>query len=96
VPARGEWIRFRVLDANGADALGAELRIELEDGRAVRRDVRSAYGYCAASDPRVQVGLGTARGVRSVRVRWPGGRERAFGPFAAGRDVVLAPEGEPR
>ncbi|HEX6885913.1 MAG TPA: CRTAC1 family protein [Planctomycetota bacterium] len=91
VARRGHWIRFRVLDARGADALGAELRIELA-GRTLRRDVRSAHGYCSASDPRVHVGLGEASGVARVRVRWPDGRERSFGPFEADRDVVLAPE----
>lgn len=85
---RGHWIRFEVLDRDGRDALGAELRIELGT-RTLRRDVRSAYGYCSASDPRVHVGLGAASHVDRVRVRWPEGDEQTFGPFEVDRDVVL-------
>jgi len=90
VPDRGHWIRFRVLDERGAEALGAELRIELGE-RTLRRVVRTAYGYCSANDPRVHVGLGERATVERVRVRWPDGREEAFGPFEADRDVTLRP-----
>lgn len=96
VPDRGHWARFRVLDGNGRDALGAELRIEVE-GRSLRRDVKSAYSYCAANDPRVHVGLGDVANIRRVRVRWPGGREESFGPFEVDRDHILrAGEGTER
>lgn len=93
VPRRGHWIRLRVLEEHGRDALGAELTLELGpegDGRTLRRDVRSAYGYCAASDPRVHVGLGARTAVARVRVRWPGGETENFGPFEADREVTLA------
>ena len=82
-PARGAWIGLRVLDAHGADALGAAL--ELRAGaRQLRREVRSASSYLCASSAVVHVGLGAAAGLDSVRVRWPDGHERTFGPLAAG------------
>jgi len=90
MPRRGHWIRFEVLDRDGRDALGAELRIELGQ-RTLRRDVRSAYGYCSANDPRVHVGLGATTRVERVRVRWPEGNEETFGPFEVDREVVLRP-----
>ena len=64
------------------------------------REVRTAYSYLAASDPRVHVGLGRAGGVSEVEVRWPDGQRESFGDFDAGQRVELrrgqgrtAPEG---
>jgi enediyne biosynthesis protein E4 len=86
VPGRGQWLALRVREANGRDALGAVLRTEL-GGKPLRCTVRSAYSYCAASDPTVHLGLGAERALTAaVRVRWADGAEESFaGPFAAGR-----------
>lgn len=81
---RGGWISFRVLDERGSDALGAVVRLAVGE-RSVVREVRTAYSYLAASDPRVHVGLGSAAGVGDVSVRWPDGTLEPFGEFAAGR-----------
>ena len=75
-------------DARGADALGAQLTIRA-GGRAVRRDVRTAYSYLAANDPRVHVGLGTVTAVEAIDVRWPDGVTERFGPFEADRIVTI-------
>lgn len=97
-PQRGHWIMFRVLDTAGADALHATLRIEA-GGRTIVRDVRTAYSYLAANDPRVHVGLGMLRHVDAVEVTWPDGHRRRLGPFDAGQVVVLErtvpPDGAP-
>ncbi len=88
VPDRGHWVRFRVLDRHGSDALGAVLTLKLGD-RTLRRDVRVAYSYCAANDPRVHFGLGEETSARDVEVLWPGGRSQQLGDFAADRDYVI-------
>jgi hypothetical protein len=87
VPDRGAWVAFRVLDG-GRDALHATVTAEV-DGRRVRRDVRTAYGYLASSSPLVHLGLGGARVARDVRVRWLDGSEERFGDRAAGEVHVL-------
>ena len=79
--SRGHWVMFRVLDAHGRDALGAELTMTV--GSTPRpRDVRAAYSYLASNDPRVHVGLGAVTTVQNVTVTWPGGRRQSFGDFA--------------
>jgi enediyne biosynthesis protein E4 len=88
VPQRGNWIAFRVLDEHGRDALGAELTVTIGD-RNVRRHVRAGYSYLSSNDPRVHVGLGADARVASVVVRWPTGERETFGPFDAGRVVIL-------
>jgi hypothetical protein len=88
VPARGHWLMVSAKDARGADALGAQLTIRA-GGRALRRDVRTAYSYLAANDPRVHVGLGAVTAVESIDVRWPDGVTERFGPFEIDRVVTV-------
>jgi enediyne biosynthesis protein E4 len=88
VPERGQWIRLRVVGEHGGDALGARVSLRLGE-RVLTRRVRTDTSYCAANDPRVHVGLGTAQSVEEVTVRWLDGREESYGPFAAGRDWTL-------
>jgi hypothetical protein len=88
VSDRGNWARFTVLDEHNRPALGAELRLDI-GSRTLRRDVKSAYSYCAANDPRIHIGMGDEVAIRAVRIRWPDGRESTFGPFEANQDVTL-------
>jgi len=90
VAGRGAWIGLRVVDGRGADALGAALLVR-SGARTFRREVRSASSYLSASSAVVHVGLGAASGVDAVRVRWPDGREKVFGPLAAGAVHTLPP-----
>ncbi|MFT5048792.1 MAG: hypothetical protein ACI8QZ_000179 [Chlamydiales bacterium] len=82
----GHWLMVRVLDEHGRDALGASVTIEL-DGRTLRRDVRTAYSYCAASDARVHFGLGSHTAVGSLAVRWVDGLQASYP--VSGVDRVL-------
>ncbi|MDX1389567.1 MAG: ASPIC/UnbV domain-containing protein, partial [Acidobacteriota bacterium] len=87
-PDRGRFIRFRVLDENGRDAYGARVTVTV-GSRRFHREVRSAYGYLAAHDPRVHLGLGEAASVDAVSVVWPDGTEEPFGSWPADSDVTL-------
>ncbi len=97
VAARGSWLRLRVLERHGADALGALVTLRT-GGRTLTRRVRSDTSYCAANDPRVHLGLGAGEGVGAqgagargveVSVRWLDGTQEAFGALAAGREWTL-------
>jgi len=86
---RNAWLGLRLVDAHGRDALGARVRVETADGRVLWRWARSDGSYASANDPRVLVGLGDARGVRSVTVRWPTGEGERWRDVASGRYTVL-------
>jgi hypothetical protein len=88
VPDRGGWIRLRVLERSGRDALGAVV-MGTVGGRRVTRDVASGWSYASANDPAVHLGLGAETRVSGVTVRWADGVEEAFGDHEAGRTVVL-------
>ncbi len=92
----GNWVRFKLVGTrSNRMALGArvELRTSAE-GPPLRliREVSGAAGYISAADTRAQFGIGDAKGVESVTVRWPSGRTQDFGAFEAGAEYVLTEE----
>jgi hypothetical protein len=88
VDDRGNWITFDVRQQHGRQALGASVTASV-GSRRVRRDVRPAYSYAVANDPRVHFGLGENARAVDVRVQWVDGDVEAFGDFEAGGVVVL-------
>ncbi|MCZ6709677.1 MAG: CRTAC1 family protein [Gammaproteobacteria bacterium] len=88
VDRRGLWIMFRVLDEHARDALGATVTLQVGE-RTITRDVRTAYSYLAANDPRIHVGLGDHTGAEDVTVRWVNGPVERFGRYDADQVVTL-------
>ena len=85
-----DWLIVDVRTAAGAPALGA--RVELRAGGVLqRRTVRAGASYLASHDPRAHFGLGSAKSIDEVKVRWPDGRERSFAGVAPGRVLVARP-----
>ncbi len=84
VPGRGNWIFFDLPGAPEGTVVTATV-----EGRRVRRDLRRGYSYLAANSPLVHFGLGKARRVEDVIVRWIDGTVESFGGFEAGRRVPL-------
>jgi hypothetical protein len=53
-------------------------------------EVWSAGSYLSSNDTRLIVGLGAAAGVRSVEVRWPGGRVQKLANPPVDKYLTLA------
>lgn len=87
-PKKGNWIMFRVVDEHNRDAIGATVQISVGD-RKIARDVRSAYSYCAANDPRVHFGLGSISQITEVSVHWIDGTKESFGQFTTNQITTL-------
>ena len=87
-PARGNWVRLRVLERDGRVALGARVSVTVGT-RIVSREVARVGSYLASNDPRVLIGLGGQERALSLRVRWIDGSEEAFAPVTAGQTGVL-------
>jgi enediyne biosynthesis protein E4 len=77
------WIAFKTIGTkSNRDGIGA--RIRLKTGQRVLVDeVRSGSSYDSNNDMRVHFGLGAAKKLESVEVRWPSGLMERF------RDVRL-------
>ena len=79
--------------ASNRDGIGAKVTVSAGGRRYVA--VRFGGGsYQSAGDPRLHFGLGTARRVDRVEVRWPSGRQDRYEGLAAGAGYLLR-EGEP-
>jgi len=91
------WARLRLVAAPpNREAIGARVTAFVGD-RVLRRMIRTGSGYLTQSETNpVIVGLGGAKRVDSVRVRWPAsGRVESFPSVPAGTEAVLV-EGEGR
>jgi len=90
---RNHWVGLRLLGKNetknGRDMLGARVDVTTASGNVLRRRVRTDGSYLTANDARVLVGLGVARQVKSVRVRWPNGTTEEWKNLAVDRYTTL-------
>jgi hypothetical protein len=93
---RRRWLGARVIDSRGRDALQARVEIVRAAGGVIRRRVQTDGSYCAASDPRVQFGLGADGSPQTLRVHWPGAGVEEFRGLAVDRYWVLQPGKAPR
>ncbi len=74
-------------------AIGARVIVEV-GGRTWSRDVRPAYSFAVANDPRVHFGLGDAERVDRLEVEWPDGAVSERTAVEANRILrLLAPGG---
>ena len=61
----------------------------LPSGRTLIREVHAGSSYLSSEDPRAHFGLGDARKVRTLTVRFPDGAERKLSGVAADRIVTV-------
>ena len=85
--ARGHWLEVRLR----AFAPGTVVTAVLPDGRRLVREVLAGSSYLSSEDPRVHFGLGDARRVKELRVRFPDGRELRRRDVAVDRIVAVGP-----
>jgi hypothetical protein len=74
------------------DAIGAKVRI-VTDGGEQHRMVTASSSYLSAGDRRAHFGLGAAKVVKLVEVKWPAGGKTELRDVAANQ-VVNVTEGE--
>ncbi len=83
-PTEHHWLRLE-LEGDGKrsnrNAIGARVEVEAGGQRLVRF-LPGGGSYLSASERRLVIGLGRAVRADRVTVRWPSGREQAFGPLA--------------
>jgi len=86
---RNNWVGLRLVGKSGRDMLGAQVEVVVSANNVLRRRVRTDGSYLTANDPRVLVGVGSARRVQSVRVRWPDGTVEEFRAPAMNKYTTL-------
>ena len=85
----GHWLEIKTLGTtSNRDGFGA--RVEVKAGGLTQYDeVRANSSFESASDPRLHFGLGAARRVDSILVRWPSGKVESFESQAADQGLVI-------
>ena len=82
--AGGDWIGFRLVGGrSGKTPVGARVECRSE-GRSTVRWLTSGTSYLASNDPRLFFGIGPAKVVDRVAIRWPSGAEQSFAGLDAG------------
>jgi len=72
---------------------GSIVTAVLPGGRKLVRDVLAGSSYLSSEDPRVHFGLGEAKSLRRLVIRWPSGQETTLEDVAADQLVTVeAPE----
>jgi hypothetical protein len=68
------WILLNLVGSkSNRMAIGAQIRITMEDGDRQWNHVTTAVGYASSSDSRVHFGLGANRRIKEIQIRWPSG-----------------------
>ncbi|MHC4923791.1 MAG: CRTAC1 family protein [Planctomycetota bacterium] len=82
---RGQWIRFRLTGTESPrDPAGAVVTVVAE-GRRQSRTLHFGSSFASMNEPVLHFGLGEARQVDRVIVRWPSGRVQELDGRPAGR-----------
>jgi hypothetical protein len=81
----GHWLEVQVAPFSP----GAVVTVVGVDGRRQVREVRAGSSYLSSEDPRVHFGLGAARTVRELDVRYPDGTVKRLRDLAADRVVTV-------
>ena len=77
-------------------ALGARVTLTDASGRRQVREVTTAGSYLSSNDPRLVFGLGASAGVKSLEIRWPGGRTQKVENPAVDRYLTVSADEVPR
>jgi len=92
--ARQNWIRVECTGTkSNVSAIGARVAIEA-GGRRQVDEVRSGSSYYSQNEFALHFGLGTAKSVDRIEVRWPNGVRQEWKNLDANRTVRLV-EGQP-
>jgi enediyne biosynthesis protein E4 len=69
------WLGVTLVGSkSNRSGIGARVTVTSVTGQKQIFDASTAGSYLSSSDPRIVVGLGSAKAVKSVEVRWPSGR----------------------
>ncbi|MCS7239233.1 MAG: CRTAC1 family protein [Thermoguttaceae bacterium] len=88
------WLEISLLSQRiNRFGIGAEITVEAGALRTVAQ-VISGRGYQSHWGLRVHFGLGKAKTVEQITIRWPGGQVSRLGPFPANQWIIVAQTGE--
>jgi len=86
---QNNWITIKTIGVkSNRDGIGARIKCVTDDGVQID-EVRSGGSYYSQNDLRVHFGLGKARKVKSLEIRWPSGQADTLNDVAANQFIVV-------
>ncbi len=87
---QNHWILLKLVGTkSNRMGIGAQIRVTTGDGKRLYNEATMSTGYAASSDPRVHFGLGGARLIREIEIRWPSGTRQLLHDVSADRIMVV-------
>ena len=87
----GNGNHWLIVEATGTrtnrDAIGTAMKLTTGSGRILYNHVAASVGFMSTSDKRVHFGLGGEKAIKSLEIRWPGGKVQQI--TDVGADHVL-------
>ena len=85
------WIGISLIGSkSNRNGIGARVTVTSVSGQKQIFDAGTAGSYLSSNDPRIIAGLGNARGVRSIEVKWPSGRVQTIANPSVDRYIVIS------
>jgi enediyne biosynthesis protein E4 len=87
---RNHSVRIRAVGTlSNRDAIGARIKVVLEDGTSTWGMVKTGSSYCSQSELPVTIGMGSRTAITSVEVTWPTGRKETVTGVRADETVTI-------
>jgi hypothetical protein len=84
------WILLKLVGSkSNRMGIGAQIRMEAQDGSVQWNEATTAVGYASSSDPRVHFGLGQNKRIRTIEIRWPSGITQTLRDVGADQVLVV-------
>ena len=89
-PATNHRVRVRLRGtSSNRDAIGAQLRLTLDDGSRRWGMVRSGSSYCSQSELPVTIGFGSRTRIARFEIQWPNGRTEMVSGAVPDESIVV-------
>ncbi len=84
------WVLLRLVGTkSNRMGIGAQIKLTTDDGAIQYNQVTTSVGYAGSSDSRVHFGLGAARGIAEIEIRWPSGIRQVLKDVTGDRIVTI-------
>jgi len=84
------WAMFQLVGAEGSppSGIGATLYLTA-DGKRQRRDVFTGASFASNSDPRPHFGVGSAKVIQKLEIRWPSGKRQTLSNLPTNKVIEI-------
>lgn len=85
----GNWVRIKLTGTrSNRSAIGTRVRVTA-GGITQTNEVRSGDSYLSTSDPRLHFGIGQAKSIDTIEIRWPDGQQETHEGLGVNRQYTL-------